>query len=243
MFGRTKPLVPLALLASAVLLTGGIGTRPSSPEVISEERAASDSGASIKADLKDAIERGLGFLKRTQRPDGGWTQDVGFKRGSGYVVTAESVPHVGVTSLALMAFLSGGHVAGRGPFSEVLEKGVDSILSSVDSNLGFISANGTRMYSHAFATLLLSEIYGMTHRNDLKEKLQLAVDLIVKSQNQQGSWRYQPFAETADMSITVCQIMALRAARNVGVRVPKATIDRAFDYVDRSAEKDPRSRD
>jgi hypothetical protein len=99
------------------------------------------------------------------------------------------------------------------------------------------------MYSHAFATLLLSEIYGMTHRNDLKEKLQLAVDLIVKSQNQQGSWRYQPFAETADMSITVCQIMALRAARNVGVRVPKATIDRAFDYVDRSAEKDPRSRD
>ena len=190
-----------------------------------------------------AIERGLQFLRRAQLPDGSWAEDVGYKRGSGYIVTAESVPHVGVTALCLMAFLSGGHVSGRGPYSEVVERGLDSVLASVDPNLGFISANDTRMYSHAFATLLLAEIYGMTYRSDLKEKLQLAVDLIVKSQNRQGSWRYQPFAETADMSITVCQIMALRAARNVGIRVPRATIDRAFAYVELSAEKDPRSSD
>jgi hypothetical protein len=37
------------------------------------------------------------------------------------------------------------------------------------------------------------------------------------------------------MSITVCQIMALRAARNIGIKVPKSTIDRAYDYVIRSA--------
>jgi hypothetical protein len=39
------------------------------------------------------------------------------------------------------------------------------------------------------------------------------------------------------MSITVCQIMALRAARNIGLPVPKTTIDRAQAYVDRSAIK------
>jgi hypothetical protein len=40
------------------------------------------------------------------------------------------------------------------------------------------------------------------------------------------------------MSIVVCQAMALRAARNIGIRVPKATIDRAARYVVDSAITD-----
>ena len=44
------------------------------------------------------------------------------------------------------------------------------------------------------------------------------------------------------MSITVCQIMALRAARNIGIKVPKTTIDRAYDYVIRSAIENGRER-
>jgi hypothetical protein len=41
------------------------------------------------------------------------------------------------------------------------------------------------------------------------------------------------------MSITVCQVMALRAARNIGIRVPKESIDRAVNYVLLSANTDP----
>jgi hypothetical protein len=90
------------------------------------------------------------------------------------------------------------------------------------------------MYSHAFACLFLAEVYGMTRRSDVERKLQEAVTLIVKCQNKVGSWRYKPFAPESDMSVTVCQLMALRAARNVGIKVPKSTIDRAVDYVLRS---------
>ncbi|MBN2490873.1 MAG: terpene cyclase/mutase family protein, partial [Planctomycetes bacterium] len=61
------------------------------------------------------------------------------------------------------------------------------------------------------------------------------VDLIVKSQNAAGSWRYVPFATDSDMSITVCQVQALRAARNVGLRVPPSTIARAIRYIKDSA--------
>ncbi|MBN2491869.1 MAG: prenyltransferase, partial [Planctomycetes bacterium] len=50
-----------------------------------------------------------------------------------------------------------------------------------------------------------------------------------------GSWRYVPFAQDSDMSITVCQVQALRAARNVGLRVPRTTIDRAIAYIKDSA--------
>jgi len=74
----------------------------------------------------------------------------------------------------------------------------------------------------------------MTRRADVERKLQEAVTLIVKCQNKMGSWRYKPFAPESDMSVTVCQLMALRSARNVGIKVPKSTIDRAVNYVWRS---------
>ncbi len=194
------------------------------------------------ARIQAAVERGLTWLRRAQDPvSGAWIQDIGFKQGEDYVVTARQKTHVGVTALALMAFLSGGHLPGRGEHALVVERGTDHVLRCVDPNSGYVSENETRMYSHAFATLFLAEICGMTHREDVREKLQLAVDLIVKSQNELGSWRYRPFSAEADMSVTVCQIMALRAARNVGLRVPKSTIDRAHEYVDRSAEKNPSS--
>jgi hypothetical protein len=209
-------------------------------EIPSMERAT-ESERTSPADperIRTAVERGLAYLRRTQdRDTGAWIQNVGYKFNSDYHVTDAQKAHVGVTALALMAYLSGGHLPGRGEHGDVVERGTDYILASMDKESGYISGNGTRMYSHAFSTLFLAEIYGMTHREDVKEKLQLAVDLTVKAQNEHGSWRYHPFSPESDMSITVCQIMALRAARNIGIRVPKSTIDRAFDYVDRSAYK------
>jgi hypothetical protein len=100
---------------------------------------------------------------------------------------------------------------------------------------GYITHAGTRMYDHAFATLFLAEVCGMTHREDVKKELQKAVDFIVKSQNAEGGWRYEPYASESDMSIVVCQVIALRSARNIGIRVPKSTIDRAARYVVDSA--------
>lgn len=44
--------------------------------------------------------------------------------------------------------------------------------------------------------------------------------------------------DDADLSVTVCQVMALRAAHNTGVFVPKATIDRAIEYVTRCQNDD-----
>lgn len=249
-------ITALALGGTAAWLATGSGdaegtrTAPNAKRIVSGiEGDGTHAGRNLPAApfrvdparVNAAAARGLDWLRRNQDPEsGGWKQDVGYKRGDSYVRTATNKPHVGVSALALMAFLSGGHLPGRGKHGAVVEKGVDYVLSQVDPNLGFITGHDTRMYSHAFATLFLAEIYGMTHRSDVKEKLQLAIDLIVKSQNQLGSWRYRPNSDKADMSITVCQIMALRAARNVGIRVPKTTIDRAMEYVEQSAYKDSR---
>jgi hypothetical protein len=94
------------------------------------------------------------------------------------------------------------------------------------------------MYGHGFATLFLAECCGMSPRPELREKLSKAVQIIVNSQNKEGGWRYKPVRADADISVTVCQVMALRAARNAGVFVPNETIEHAVDYVKRSQNAD-----
>jgi squalene cyclase len=187
----------------------------------------------VTPEHETAVERGLDWLAAHQSPDGSWTAKIGFKLNSEYRETAEA-GHIGVTALAGTAFLAGGHTPGRGRHSDSLARALDYVLSGVQED-GYVTLNGSRMYSHAFATLFLAEICGMSHRSDVRAKLQKAVDFIVETQNQEGGWRYVPFTPESDMSIVVCQAIALRAARNIGIRVPKSTIDRAARYVVDSA--------
>ncbi len=188
------------------------------------------SESELTPEVVAAVERGLEFLAQQQQRDGSWIGDVGYKLNTEYNVQEQSVPHVGVTALCGLAFLAGGHMPDVGRYGPNLQLCIDYLLDQVNE-LGFITAHQTRMYSHAFATLFLAEVYGTTHRSDIRPKLQQAVDLIVHAQNDKGSWRYVPFAVESDMSITVCQLMALRAARNIGIKVNASTIDRAVKYV------------
>ncbi|MAD33075.1 MAG: prenyltransferase [Planctomycetes bacterium] len=189
----------------------------------------------IDQSLRDAVARGHEWLAARQDSDGYWAELVGYKLNNDYEALNERpLAHVGVTSLALMSFLAGGHLPDRGRYGEVISRGLDFVLRSSQDD-GQIMSNGTRMYSHAFATLLLAEVYGMVERDDVKRVLQRSVDLIVDSQNAEGGWRYRPFARESDMSITVCQVLALRSARNVGIHVPITTIKNAQSYVYRSA--------
>ncbi len=185
-----------------------------------------------------AVERGLEWLAANQITEGSergaWIALIGYKLNTGFRHTTADKGHLGVTAMAGMAFLAGGHLPGRGKYGGNVEEALEFVLKSVQAD-GYTTHGGSRMYSHAFATLFLAEVYGQTHRQDIRGKLQLAVDFIVNSQNQDGGWRYEPYAVESDMSIVVCQVMALRAARNIGIRVPKSTIDRAAKYVVDSA--------
>ena len=93
------------------------------------------------------------------------------------------------------------------------------------------------MYGHGFGTLFLSEVSGMIHDRDLRkqvhDKLHLAVKVILGSQNREGGWRDHPYPREADLSVTVCQMMALRAARNSGIEVPSKVVTDCVAYVKR----------
>jgi hypothetical protein len=148
--------------------------------------------------------------------------------------------NVAVTGLAGMAFLSSGSTPGRGPFGSQLTKTVDYLLTCAGST-GLINEadNKWPMYGHGFATLFLAEVYGMSPRDDVRDKLKAAVNLIITTQNKEGGWRYQPErVQDADLSVSVCQIMALRAARNAGLHVPKSTVEACNKYVRQSQNAD-----
>ena len=228
---RLLPTLPFLVLAGVALgIFGAPGT------------SADEARGGLKlvdAATRTAIQRGTEYLVGLQLPNGAWPSDAGKKVNDRYVTQKENVPHVGVTSLAVLALLAGGHLPGRGRYGKAMEDGVDFILSCVQPS-GFISKEMTRMYSHALATLALGEVYGITRRQRVRERLQDAIEFTIKSQNKTGGWRYVPFTSDSDMSVTVCQVVALRAARNVGIKVPRPTIDRALRYVMTSTVIDDR---
>ncbi len=226
---RTALALILLLAPAAAAQAGGDDAGPAGRSAA----PASGAGAEITPESVAAVDRALEWLASRQSGDGSWHGDVGFKLNQDYDVTAKDQAHVGVTALAGLAFLSAGNLPGRGPHGDVILRATQYVLDHV-TDTGFITANETRMYSHAFATLFLAEVYGMTDRQDVRAKLQLAVDFIVDNQNEEGGWRYVPKAVESDMSVTVCQLNALRGARNAGIRVPKGTIDAAKRYVARS---------
>lgn len=175
-----------------------------------------------------SINRGLDYLAANQHEDGSFGSTSMYRQ------------NVAVTALAGIAFLSAGNTPGRGKYGKCVNKAVDFILNATHPS-GFINVESMEhgpMYGHGFATLFLAEVYGMTPRADVREKLKLAVNLIVNTQNKEGGWRYQPVRKEADLSVTVCQIMALRAARNSGIFVPKSTVDLCIKYVKQSQNSD-----
>src|SRR5258708_33309636 len=71
----------------------------------------------------------------------------------------------------------------------------------------------------------------MTGDDEIKPVLKKAVDLVVKCQSREGGWRYNPDPSDADISVTIMQVMALRAAKNGGLHVPDETLKKAIAYI------------
>ncbi len=165
------------------------------------------------------VDRGLAALVKAQQSDGS------FSEGSG------------ITALAGMALLAGGHTPTRGQYQEASAKALRAVISRQDKVTGYLSSDQGNMYAHGFATLYLAECYGMAPDQPVRRSLEAALDLIYYAQNKEGGWRYSPSPTDADISVTICQIMALRAAFNAGVggTQTKETMEKALTYVRRCA--------
>lgn len=164
------------------------------------------------------IRGGLKYMASKQLPNGAWA-------------AAEGEKHlVAMTGYVLMAFLATGNLPNEGEYGKNVAQGMEFLLNSVKPD-GFIENGNTNMYGHGIATIALAEMYGQSPSSRLRAKLEQAIKLIIACQNDQGGWRYPPRVGDADISVSVLQVVALRAAKNSGLDVPQSTLDRAVKYV------------
>lgn len=168
--------------------------------------------AELSPQAEAAIDKGLRFLASSQNENGSW--------GKKYPVAH--------TALALMAFMVKGYFPSRPPFGDAMAKGVDFLLQESVAGGGYL---GSVMYEHGLATLALSEVWGMSDREEVREAVKQAVSVLIRAQSPKGGWRYQPVPHEADLSVTVMQVVALASAKEAGILVPNEVIEKALAYV------------
>ena len=139
-----------------------------------------------------------------------------------------------------MAFLSAGHVPGEGRYGDTVEKGIRWVLKLQQPN-GLIATEGGTgnvppRHLHADAGRGGRHDRRQARRRDRASKLEKAVAVILQGPAQTEAARTTAAGATAcsrqdsDMSVTGWQVMALRAAKNLGCDVPAESIDLAVAY-------------
>ena len=186
---------------------------PGGPPTTVPSTAAPLTEAAVVARVEQAIDRGLKHLAAKQLADGSWHNNQA------------------VNGLAILSFLGRGHVPGRGPYAELLENAKRALLRGQNEQGMF----GATMYEHGLATLACAELYGMDPDPLVEQKLRKAVKLILGAQSPAGGWRYNPTPNDQDLSVTVVQVVALRAASNAEIEVPEQVIEKAVGYIRSSA--------
>lgn len=210
-----------ALLAAALVLLA------SAPRVARADKASA-ALAKYAQPIDKAIDRALAYLASQQAKDGSFRTSM---RGN-----------TGVASLCVMAFLAKGHTPGQGPYGEVVNRGIDFVLSQQHPSGVLIKSGASHgsMYSHTIATLMLSEVSGMVSPARQAKidaalgkalKVILSAQKIRKASKHQGGWRYQPSSKDSDISCTGWALMSLRSARNSGAAVPGESVKQALRFV------------
>lgn len=184
--------------------------------------------------VDQAVVRALDYLAAQQKDSGGW------------VVEAFQGETTSATSLAVMSFLAAGHVPEEGPYAPAIRRGIRYVIAQQRPDGLLVSRHGHGpMYCHGISTLMLAEVCGMLPEPEAKPcrtALEKAIKLLLASQqvrkdfNNAGGWRYNGSSNDSDLSVTGWQLLALRAAKNIGCDVPAENIDSAVAYVRRCGQ-------
>lgn len=224
-------VVVLAVLPSAAAL--GQGAPASRPSGAGAGEVPAADPPEITPAARAAIDAGLRYLAGTQNRDGSWRT-----RGS-----TGAYP-VAMTSLAGLALMAGGSTPTQGPHASNVSAALSFILKSArpDGLIAQIEEESHCMHGHGFAILFLAQCFGMEEdpqrQAQIRTALDRAIELTARSQSAAGGWLYTPDSGSDEGSVTVTQMQGMRAARNVGVAVPKRVIDNAMKYLEKSTNED-----
>ncbi len=200
---------------------------------------------------ESAVLAALKWLARHQSPDGSWSADKFSNQCASSKCSGPGVNSydTGLTGLSLLAFLGAGYShlskdefpdpANPGrmlKFGEVCKKAVQWLMAHQDPE-GCVGERGEKyMYNHTIAALALSESYGMTSAQLLKQPAQKGIDFIVAAQNPGKGWRYSAKCGDNDSSVTGWAVMALKSAELSDLSFPRSCYDGALAWLNEATE-------
>ncbi len=180
-----------------------------------------------------AIDRGLAWLRSQQQPDGGLGEKT----------------RTAVTGLAVLAHLAAGTTPSLPEHGPAVRRMLTFLVGRGDAK-GYLGSDGSRMYGHAITCIALADAIGTTGDDDLDERMRLAlvhgIEVIIaaarvgKDDANRGGWRYNPDEASSDASVTGWQLVALHAARRLGLAVPDDVVNGAMTYLRRLMSDDGR---
>lgn len=194
------------------------------------------------AGSEQAVNLGLAWLAKHQRPDGSWNFDHQLgpcQSRCGNPGTLDRCT-TGATGLALLCFLGAGHTQQTGDYRRVVSGGLTYLAGrmKVSQAGGSLTEPGGRMYDHGICTIAICEAFAMTGDKRLYQPAQLASQFTANAQDPVGGgWRYFP-RMPGDTSAVGWQLMALKSARASGIEVPSVVWRRAGYFLDSVAKRD-----
>ena len=188
------------------------------------------------AKAAEAVTDGLDWLHRHQESDGFWDCD-DFNRNSTSPLNdgrGNAMHDVGVTGLALLAFLGAGHTSESGKYRDDVKKGLRWLITQQDREDGCFGAKSSPqfVYGHALATLAMVEAYHLSGAPLLRRPAQQGVHFIHRARTPYSGWRYDyPPEGRADVSITGWMLFALHAAEEAGLDTDKSAISDGMAFI------------
>ena len=232
----------------------------------SASRIGGGSKGKPKAVTDKQLKAALSWLARHQDPRGSWSTLEFHKNCGRYGFSEDCVRgepagneqyDVGITGLALLAFLGGGYgPTSREPidptpadpreakeilgsdkavtYGDVVKRACKYLLSVQDSS-GRIGPEVDRyIHNHLLATLALTEAYGITRVWLLRQPALKGIQFLIDSRSPSSGWGYTPRSAEVNSTVTGWAVSVLRSAEASGLYVDDtifADVCKWFDQV------------
>jgi hypothetical protein len=202
---------------------------------------------------EDAVTAGLRWLARHQSPDGRWSTarfDSNCRAAERCGGPGSQDHDVGLTGLALLAFLGAGYLpatrSADSVFEDPYEKGrlirfADGVrqgLAWLRENQGpdglFGREDGEFLYDHAIATLAMTEATWLSATPIYRDPARRGIDFLLRARNPGFAWRYGVRPGDNDTSVTGWCVMALKSAELAGLPFDPAAYDGVRSWLRRA---------